>query len=399
LKIYSTLIQGFYKSLSEKDQRRYAAVEAIKIGHGGKSAIKKLLGIDYKTIDRGHQEIHNEEILLQENIRRSGGGRKRIIENSAGIDVAFLRVIEKHTAGSPMDEQIKWTNLTREKISEGLAEKKIKVSVTVVDQLLKKHEFRRRKAFKSLPGGHAKNRNEQFVNIQRLIDHFKEAGNPVLSMDTKKKELLGNFYRAGKLYTTKKLKVLDHDFPSQADGVVIPHGLFDLFGNTGYMTIGTSHDTSEFACDCIRRWWYQYGKIDYPQVATIMFLCDCGGSNNARYYVFKEQLQKLADEIGISIRITHYPPYTSKYNPIEHRLFSHVTRACQGMIFKSHEMVKELMNKATTKKGLRVFANVLDQAYQTGKKVEKGFKENMKIVFDDFLPRWNYRAIPSNRSN
>jgi len=380
-------MRGFYGSLSEKDQRRYAAVEAIKLGHGGKSMIKKLLGIDYKTLVRGKEEIHNKEILLQKNIRKRGCGRKRVIENTEGIDAAFLRVTEEHVAGSPMDEKIKWTNLSRGEISERLAEEKIKVSVTVVDQLLEKHDFRRRKAFKSLPGGHAKNRNKQFINIQRLISEFKEAGNPVLSMDTKKKELLGNFYRDGKLYTTEQLRVFDHDFPSQADGVVIPHGLFDLFRNTGYMTIGTSHDTSEFACDCIRHWWYQYGMIDYSQATAIMLLCDCGGSNNARYYVFKEQLQKLANEIGISIRITHYPPYTSKYNPIEHRLFPHITRACKGMIFKNNELVKNLMARATTKKGLRVFANILDKAFQTGKKVEGGFKENMKIVFDDVLPK------------
>ena len=392
-------MRGFCESLSEKDRRRYAAVEAVKIGYGGKSYIKKCLGTDYKTFARGRQEIDNKEVLLQKNIRQSGGGRKRVIDNMEGISDAFFRVIDKHRAGSPMDEQIKWTNLSHEKISERLAEENVKVSVTVVDQLLEKHKFCKRKAFKSLPGGYAKKRNEQFINIQRLINEFKEAGNPVLSMDTKKKELLGNFYRDGTLYTTKQLMVFDHDFPSLANGVVIPHGLFDLFRNIGYMTIGTSHDTCEFACDCIRHWWYQYGKIDYSQATAIMLLCDCGGSNNARYYIFKEQLQKLADEIGISIRITHYPPYTSKYNPIEHRLFPHITRACQGMIFKSNEIVKELMAKATTKKGLRVFANILDKAYQTGKKVEENFKENMQIVFDDVLPQWNYIAVPSNRSN
>ena len=354
-----------------------------------------MLGADYKTLFRGKQEVHNKELLRQQNIRLSGGGRKRVIETTKGIDEAFLRVIEKHTAGSPMDEQIKWTNLARVKISEGLSEENINTSVTVVDQLLKKHKFRRRKAFKSLPGGHAKKRNKQFLNIKRLIKKAKKAGNPVLSMDTKKKELLGNFYRDGELYTTKVLRVFDHDFPSQADGVVIPHGLFDLFGNIGYMTIGTSHDTSEFACDCVRHWWSQYGKRDYPKATEIILLCDCGGSNNARYYIFKEELQKLADEIGITIRITHYPPYTSKYNPIEHRLFPHITRACKGVIFKSYDIVKELMDKATTKKGLKVFATILDREYHTGKKVEENFKKNMPIVYDEVLPQWNYRAVPS----
>jgi len=166
-----------------------------------------------------------------------------------------------------------------------------------------------------------------------------------------------------------------------------------------YITIGTSHDTSEFACDCVRCWWYQYGKSDYPQATEIMLLCDCGGSNNARYYIFKEKLQKLAEEIGIPIRITHYPPYTSKYNPIEHRLFPHITRACKGVVFKSYEIVKKLMDKATTKKGLKVFTNLLDKVYPTGNKAEEQFKENMPIVFDNVLSQWNYRAIPSNNQN
>ena len=165
--------------------------------------------------------------------------------------------------------------------------------------------------------------------------------------------------------------------------------------NVGYITIGSSHDTSEFACDCIFKWWQEYGQFNYRNASSILFLCDCGGSNNARYYVFKENLQKLANKIGIEIRIAHYPPYTSKYNPIEHRLFPHVTRACRGVIFKSLEIVKEQIGKATTKTGLRVFSSIVSEVYETGKKVADNFKETMKIVFDEFLPQWNYRAIPS----
>lgn len=202
-------------------------------------------------------------------------------------------------------------------------------------------------------------------------------------------------YRQGKLYTQVPIAVYDHDFPSLAKGVAIAHGLFDMARNLGYVTIGTSHDTSELAGDCLRSWWHKHGCKDYPQASSILLLCDCGGSNNARYYLFKEQLQALADSIGKEIRVAHYPPYTSKYNPIEHRLFPHLTRACQGVIFEEVETVKELMASATTRTGLRVFVNILDKVYETGKKAGKTFKEGMTIVFDKVLPQWNYTAVPS----
>jgi Rhodopirellula transposase DDE domain len=188
--------------------------------------------------------------------------------------------------------------------------------------------------------------------------------------------------------------VFDHDFPSLAIGVVIPHGLYDLNDNIGFIQIGTSHDTSEFACDSIRYWWNNYGKNRYKLATSILLLCDGGGSNSSRHYVFKEALQELVNEIGIEIRITHYPPYTSKYNPIEHRLFPHISRVCKGVIFDSVNTVSELMAKATTQKGLKVFTTIIDKTYQTGKKVAEGFKETMEIFFDDFLPQWNYTAKP-----
>lgn len=186
----------------------------------------------------------------------------------------------------------------------------------------------------------------------------------------------------------------DHDFPSLADGVAIPHGLYDIVQNIGYIMLGTSHDTSEFACDCIIQWWEQYGKQAYPFATSLLLLCDCGGSNNARYYIFKDMLQRAAQAIGIEIRIAHYPPYTSKYNPIEHRLFPHLSRTCRGVIFKSVEMVRTLMAKTTTRTGLKVYATILDKVYKTGKKVADTFKTTMQIIFDEYLPQWNYTATP-----
>ena len=188
--------------------------------------------------------------------------------------------------------------------------------------------------------------------------------------------------------------MFDHDWATLADGVAIPHGLYDLSDNIGYIQIGTSHDTSEFACDSIRYWWNTYGKVRYPLADSILLLCDGGGSNSSRYYIFKQDLQALVNELGIEIRIALYPPYTSKYNPIEHRLFPHVSRMCQGVIFESVQMVKELMEKATTRTGLKVFTTILDKTYQKGRKVAEDFKANMRIIFDEILPQWNYTAEP-----
>jgi Rhodopirellula transposase DDE domain len=206
--------------------------------------------------------------------------------------------------------------------------------------------------------------------------------------------LIGPLYRAGQLYTQKEVQVQDHDWPSLATGVAIPHGLYDQSRNEGYIQIGTSHDTGEFACDSLWYWWENYGSKSYPKADAILLLCDGGGSNSARHYRFKQDLQCLVNDLGIPIRIAHYPPYTSKYNPIEHRLFPPVTRACQGVIFETVEMVEELVAKAKTKTGLKVFATILDGVYEIGRKVTEEFKESMKIVFDDYLPEWNYTAVP-----
>lgn len=186
----------------------------------------------------------------------------------------------------------------------------------------------------------------------------------------------------------------DHDWPRLAEGKAIPHGLYDLSYNRGYIQLGTSHDTSAFACDSIRYWWQTYGCFLYPLATSILLLCDGGGSNSARTYLFKEALQHLSNELGIEIRIAHYPPYTSKYNPIEHRLFPHVSRVCEGVIFDSVETVRDLMATATTQTGLEVSTTILGQVYQTGRKVADDFKENMQIVFDAVLPQWNYTAKP-----
>ncbi len=190
------------------------------------------------------------------------------------------------------------------------------------------------------------------------------------------------------------MEVYDHDFPTLAEGVGIPHTLYDIERNEAYVTIGTSRDTSEFACDSIRHWWYNYGIKHYSDATSILMLMDGGGSNSSRHYIFKQDLQALVDELGIEIRIAHYPPYTSKWNPIEHRVFPHITRSLQGVILTTHQLMKELIEKTTTKTGLNVVANIINKVYQTGRKVAKDFKKSMEIIFDKKLRLWNYTAVP-----
>lgn len=238
------------------------------------------------------------------------------------------------------------------------------------------------------------NRDAQFQRIAELKAAYEAQGYPVVSVDTKKKELIGNLFREGKLYGTETLEVLDHDFPSLAEGVAIPHAVYDIARNEAYVSIGTSHDTAEFACDSLRHWWTHYGKRHYASAPSILMLMDGGGSNSSRHYLFKQELQALADEIGVEIRIAHYPPYTSKWNPIEHRVFPHITRSLQGAVLTSLQLVKELIGKASTQAGLKVVACILDKVYATGRKVAAGFKESMRIVFDQHLRQWNYTAVP-----
>ncbi|MDM8524088.1 ISAzo13 family transposase [Desulfococcaceae bacterium HSG8] len=393
------LMKRVYNSLSEKDKRRYAGIEALKIGHGGRSYIADLFECDRKTVRRGIKEISEmpADIKFDSRIRAPGGGRKPywLVQNES-LDRIFLDAVKTNTAGDPMNKDILWTNLSHEKISGLLAGiHNVTVSTKIVRQLLEGHKFHRRKAQKKQTRKTVKNRNAQFENIAGYITDYTQTGDPVFSMDTKKKEFLGLF-RNGHLYTQSTIIVPDHDFPSYSDGIVIPHSLWDVKRNKGYITLGTSKDTSEFACDSIRNWWYNHGRKDYPHSGRILLLCDGGGSNSSRSHIFKQDMQRLTDETGLEIRIAHYPPYTSKYNPIEHRMFPHVTKACEGVIFESYEHVKKLMEKTETKTGLTVTVRINRKEYKTRRKADKNFIENNEIVFDDHLPRWNYRVIPTN---
>lgn len=319
-----------------------------------------------------------------------------MIEIDTTLDENFLKVLQDHTAGDPMSAEVKWTNLSRRQIARRMSELGTPVSRDVVSQLLRKHGYRKRKALKKKSMGHHRDRNAQFEKITRLKNKYLNAGLPVISIDTKKKELLGDFYRDGQIDAQETIEVNDHDFGSAGSGVVIPHGVYDIGRNQGFLHLNTSHDTSELACDSIATWWEQHGRTDYPRAKKLLVLCDGGGSNSATRYVFKEELQNLANRLGIEIRIAHYPPYCSKYNPIEHRLFPHVTRACRGVIFRTLEVARHYMAKTETTVGLTVQVRVLNKVYETGRKCAAGFKESMKIAFDRILPKWNYRAVPQS---
>ncbi len=312
------------------------------------------------------------------------------------MDEVFVSVIEETRAGNPQDESVKWTYLTQEQIVAVLRGKGFNIGRRTVRQLLSKHGYKKRKMVKANSLSEVSGRDGQFKRIQAIKEHFLAAGLPVLSIDTKKKEMLGNFYREGARYCKEAVRVNDHDFKSFADGQIVPHGIYDLGANSGYMTLGNSRDTSEFVCDNIEHYWCNELQWQYPQADTVLLLCDGGGSNNSRHYIVKEDLVKLAKKLQINLLVTHYPPYCSKWNPIEHCLFSQISRAWQGVIFNDIQIVKELTEKTCTKTGLTVKTWINNKTYNTQRSVDSNFKANLEsfIIFDDEEPRWNYLIKP-----
>jgi hypothetical protein len=269
-----------------------------------------------------------------------------------------------------------------------------------VDQLLDRHGYHERKALRKRCLDRHPDRDAQFEVIARFKQIYLDSTNPILSMDLKSRELIGNIFRGGTLFTRQTVEVHDHDFPAYATGVVLPHGLYDLRLNRGYVHLGTSHDTSEFACDCLADWWTRYGRDLYPAATSLLLLCDGGGSNpadndNGEAHLFRADLQRLVNSLGMEVRLAHYPPYTSKWNPIEHRVFPHLTRVCKGVIFESVNLVASLMKKASTRTGLSVTVDIVEKAYRTGRKITAAVKDAIRVVRDAVFPRWNYRILPA----
>ena len=287
-----------------------------------------------------------------------------------------------------------WTDLSPRQIADAVSDLGTPVSPSVVQDWMEEQGLALHKIEKVLPGGQSPDRDTQFKRIAELKGDYTAAGNPVFSMDTKAKEHLGQLFRAGRVWTQKAFCAFDHDFPSWATGVIIPHGIYDIARNRGHLNIGLSHDTSQFACDSFRWYWNKIGQRCYPNATSILLLCDCGGSNSAAQYLFKEDLQDLVNDLRIEIRVAHYPSYCSKFNPIERRFFPHVARACRGMLFDTLDTAVRLMRKASTTTGLRTTVNVIRRGYEIGRQVADKFKATMNLLFDDLLPKWNYVALP-----
>jgi Rhodopirellula transposase DDE domain len=389
------LLRQYYQSLSEKDRRRFAALEAIKLGHGGTRYLAKVLGCDPQTVRDGMRELKQlPDDPAGRRVRKPGGGRKKTEVKQTDLIQQVQDTIKDRTAGDPMRQDVVWTDLTPQEIAKSLQEQAVYAGPRIVRRILDRLGLARRQMLKVLPGGDSPHRDEQFRHLAQLIQEFLEVGNPVLSIDTKKKEYLGTLYRDGKVYCQRALKAFDHDFPSLATGVIIPHGIYDLARNQGWIHLGLSRDTTAFACDSLRVFWHNDGQRLYPNASALLLLCDGGGSNSCHKHLFKEDLQGLVNALGVPIRVAHYPAYCSKFNPIERRLFSHVTKACQGVLFDSLHTVMGLIQKTKTQQGLSVTVRVLDTLYEGGRTVSEAFKKNMPIVFEKLLPKWNYWALP-----
>lgn len=305
----------------------------------------------------------------------------------------FDQIISPYTGGNPQDTTQIWTSLKPKEIQNKLSDFGYEVSYYIANQLIIFKGLKKRSYLKTITiGKQSPHRNDQFEKISHLKEFFMSENMPVFSIDTKKKELLGNFHRSGHYYDTVHRHVNDHDFESHALGKVIPHGIYDIAQNKGYVTLGCSKDTSAFVCDNIAHFWLSDLQWVYPNEEWMLLLCDGGGSNNARHYIVKQDLCKLAKCLKMNIVIAHYPPYCSKYNPIEHKLFPHIHHAWDGSIFSNIHTVKELTLNTSTKTGLEVEVHINEKKYQTKRPVNEVFKNNINdyIIFDEKLPQWNY---------
>ena len=304
--------------------------------------------------------------------------------------------METRTAGDPDAATIVFTDLSPARLSATLTTMGTPVCAEVIRHWRDEQDLRLRKIAKDLAGGHSPDRDTPFERITRLIAQSEAAGNPSFSIDTKAQEHLGKLFRAGRGRSTQAFHACDHAVPRWADGVLIPHGIDDRVRNRGPINLGLSHDTSQCACESFRWYWNRMGTRCSPEATSLLWLCDCGGSNAANQSLFKHDVQGLADQLGVEMRVAHYPSSCSKYHWIERRLFPHSTRACQGRLFDTLDTVVTFMRKASTSPGLRTTVNVMRRHDDTGRKATAQMKQNLRIVFDNLLPKWNYRAIPQD---
>lgn len=322
------------------------------------------------------------------------GGRKTAGIASPETVQAIEAVVKDHTAGSPVDPDIRWTNRSPRDIAHELHDDwGISLHPKTVRRILRDDlGLRKRATLKSRTHCHDPDRDAQFQNIAQLRRQYERNGWPVLSIDSKKKELLGDFRRAGSAWTNGRVTAPDHDFPSQASGKLTPFGVYDCFANEGFMLLTTGAETGQLACDGVRRWWYRLGQRRYRGAGQMLLLCDCGGGNGYRNRLFKQSLQQLAERLNMTIRVAHYPTGCSKYNPIEHRMFCHVSRSLQGVALTTVDTAKQFIEQTRTGPGLTVIAEQARRIYATGVQVAANFMKSFPIHFDKILPRYNYFA-------
>lgn len=401
---HEEVMRLYFHSLPEDHRRRYAAVEAQKIGYGGFTYIARLFGMSRRTIYAGQQELdrmsdddpdHPQRPSgHQDYIRRAGAGRPKAIQSRSGLKQALEEVLEAHTAGSPTDTQVQWTDLKPMRLANALSQRGYAVARNTADKLLDQAGFRRRRLRKELITGEVDpyERDRQFCHIATLRHKAHAQGNPMLSVDTKKKEAIGTLHREGECYSTNDQKVYDHDFKHLSKGKLVPQGVYDAFSNVGYMTLGTSCENSAFVCDAIELAWEAQYRALYPNATELVLTMDCGGANSARSLRFKEDLIQLSKRLELPIRVAHYPPYTSKWNPIEHRLFSQIERSFRGIMLDSYETALKAVQRTQTCTGLRVFGQILDKVYETGRKCSDQFRDikDRYIQHDTILGKWNY---------
>lgn len=387
--VYPIILSQF----NEKQQRLYAASEALRIGFGGITKVSCESGISRVTIHSGIRELKSG-VVNDGRIRKIGAGRKSLPKQQAGIVETICLLADPK--GDPMNP-IRWTSFSMKHIANALLKKGYAISSMSVYRILKTHGFALKANKKNIEGkGTHPDRNEQFIHINKKAKEVIASGSPVISVDCKKKELIGNFKNNGKEWMPegKDVKVNVYDFLSLADEKIAPYGIYDLVHNSGFVNIGIDHDTAEFSVESIRRWWKNFGQSGYPNARSLMVTADGGGSNGSRNRLFKVGLQSLANEIKLPVIVSHYPPYTSKWNAIEHKLFSYISINWRAKPLTSLEVVIELLNHTKTEEGLKVTAMIDKNIYKTGKKITDTELKQLNIQKDDFHPDWNYTINP-----
>jgi hypothetical protein len=394
-----TRINTMLPSLNEYQRRRYLATEAKTIGHGGTSLVSRLSNTTRKTITKGIKELNNPNTNPPQigKSRKKGGGRKTIYNNQPDILNALQELVEPHTKGDPM-QPLLWTNKSLRNLSKGLKEQGYTICYRVVGEMLKNlgYGLQANKKTLTVEPSHP-DRDGQFEHINKQTLKAITAGNPVLSIDAKKKEKLGNFKNNGQTYQPHKspVEVLDHDFQLKELGKATPYGVYDVFRNKGFVNVGLSAETVVFAVESLRRWWYAEGVVEYVNASEIVLMCDCGGSNGYRSRLWKFELQKFVNEIGRSVRVLYFPPGTSKWNKVEHRLFSFISKNWAGRPLVSAAVVVSLIGATKTEKGLCVRC-VLDEAtYVKGLGVSEDEFSLISLTPAKFHGEWNYTINPN----